>query len=151
MLIWVETAAFYPSLLPLGTYYQSCSRHDPHLLTKDHLSWPFPFTLNGPSEELGKYEFQAYMCATIQLQCPMADQLGSEILLCSFLNSVYFSLRPASFAVTEVGLTTLLVTSHATDVLVTELCPSLCNPMDHSPPGSSVHGILQARILEWGW
>ena len=26
---------------------------------------------------------------------------------------------------------------------------SLCNPMDHSLPGSSVHGILQARILEW--
>ena len=25
----------------------------------------------------------------------------------------------------------------------------LCNPMDYSPPGSSVHGILQARILEW--
>ena len=24
-----------------------------------------------------------------------------------------------------------------------------CNPVDHSPPGSSVHGILQARILEW--
>ena len=24
-----------------------------------------------------------------------------------------------------------------------------CNPMDYSPPGSSVHGILQARILEW--
>ena len=34
-------------------------------------------------------------------------------------------------------------------VLVTELCPTLCNPMDCSPPGSSVHGILQARILEW--
>ena len=28
-------------------------------------------------------------------------------------------------------------------------CPSLCDPMDHSLPGSSVHGILQARILEW--
>ena len=28
-------------------------------------------------------------------------------------------------------------------------CPTLCNPMDYSPPGSSVHGILQARILEW--
>ena len=26
---------------------------------------------------------------------------------------------------------------------------SFCDPMDHSPPGSSVHGILQARILEW--
>ena len=29
------------------------------------------------------------------------------------------------------------------------LCPALCNPMDCSLPGSSVHGILQARILEW--
>ena len=28
-------------------------------------------------------------------------------------------------------------------------CPSLCDPMDCSPPGSSVHGISQARILEW--
>ena len=33
--------------------------------------------------------------------------------------------------------------------LVSQLCPTLCDPMDCSPPGSSVHGILQARILEW--
>ena len=33
--------------------------------------------------------------------------------------------------------------------LVPQLCPILCDPMDCSPPGSSVHGILQARILEW--
>ena len=30
-----------------------------------------------------------------------------------------------------------------------QLCPILCDPMDCSPPGSSVRGILQARILEW--
>ena len=30
-----------------------------------------------------------------------------------------------------------------------QLCPTLCHPMDCSPPGSSVHGILQAGILEW--
>ena len=30
-----------------------------------------------------------------------------------------------------------------------QLCPILCDPMDCSPPGSSVHGILQARTLEW--
>ena len=29
------------------------------------------------------------------------------------------------------------------------LCPTLCDPMDHSPAGFSVHGILQARILKW--
>ena len=34
-------------------------------------------------------------------------------------------------------------------VLVTQLCLTLCNPSDCSPPGSSVHGILRARILEW--
>ena len=31
-----------------------------------------------------------------------------------------------------------------------QLCPTLCDPMDCSPPGSSVHGIFQARALDWG-
>ena len=34
-------------------------------------------------------------------------------------------------------------------VLVAQLCLTLCDPMDYNSPGSSVHGILQARILEW--
>ena len=34
-------------------------------------------------------------------------------------------------------------------VLVAQSCLILCNPMDHSPPGSPVYGILQARTLEW--
>ena len=34
-------------------------------------------------------------------------------------------------------------------VLVAQLCPTLCNPMDCSLPDSSVHGILQAIIPEW--
>ena len=33
-------------------------------------------------------------------------------------------------------------------VLVAQSCLTLCDPMDYSPPGSSVHEILQARILE---
>ena len=32
---------------------------------------------------------------------------------------------------------------------VAQLCPTLCNPMDCSLPGSSNHGIFQARVLEW--
>ena len=35
------------------------------------------------------------------------------------------------------------------EVLITQLCPTLCNPTDSSPTGSSIPGILQARILEW--
>ena len=34
-------------------------------------------------------------------------------------------------------------------VLAAQSCPTLCDPMDYSPPGSSIHWILQARTLEW--
>ena len=38
---------------------------------------------------------------------------------------------------------------HPMKVLIAQLHPILCDPMDCSLPGSSVHGVLQARILEW--
>ena len=38
---------------------------------------------------------------------------------------------------------------HESESEVPQLCPTLCNPMDCSPPGSSAHGIFQARVLEW--
>ena len=36
------------------------------------------------------------------------------------------------------------------EIEVAQSCPTLCHPMDCSPPGSSIHGIFQARVLEWG-
>ena len=41
---------------------------------------------------------------------------------------------------------TTLLTAYAESL---QSCLTLCDPVDSSPPGSSVHGILQARILEW--
>ena len=38
---------------------------------------------------------------------------------------------------------------HESESEVTQSCPTLCDPMDCTLPGYSVHGILQARILEW--
>ena len=52
--------------------------------------------------------------------------------------------EPASFLSTAV----LEVTAAAASKLL-QRCPTLCDPTDGSPPGSSVPGILQARILEW--
>ena len=49
---------------------------------------------------------------------------------------VYFSQKPK-------------VKDSGTLRLVPQSCPTLCDPMDCIPPGSSVHGILQARMLEW--
>ena len=43
----------------------------------------------------------------------------------------------------------LYVGSVAVAAELLQSCPTLCNPIDGSPPGSSVHGILQARTLEW--
>ena len=41
------------------------------------------------------------------------------------------------------------VTKWCVYLRIAQSCPTLCGPMDYSPPGSSVHGILQASILEW--
>ena len=39
---------------------------------------------------------------------------------------------------------------HESESEVAQLCPTLYDPMDWSLPGSSIHGIFQARVLEWG-
>ena len=46
-------------------------------------------------------------------------------------------------------ISTLLISYVCVGAKSLELCLTLCNPMDWSPPGSPVHGVLQARILEW--
>ena len=57
----------------------------------------------------------------------------------------------AVHGVTELDMTELLTlpeNKYNVCVLLAQLCPTLCDPMDCSPPGSSVHGISEARILE---
>ena len=44
---------------------------------------------------------------------------------------------------------TMNIGVHESESELTQSCPTLCDPTDYSLPGSSVHGILQARILEW--
>ena len=43
----------------------------------------------------------------------------------------------------------IYITMKEKKVLLAQSCPTLCDPMDRSPPSSSLHGILQARILKW--
>ena len=45
---------------------------------------------------------------------------------------------------------TALDTTAAAAAKSLQSCPTLCDPIDGSPPGSSIHGIFQARVLEWG-
>ena len=43
-----------------------------------------------------------------------------------------------------------VVCTYAAAAKSPQSCPTLCDPIDCSPPGSSIHGIFQARVLEWG-
>ena len=46
----------------------------------------------------------------------------------------------------------IMIKGSIQDIIITivaQSCPTLCDPMDCSLPGSSLHGILQARVLEW--
>ena len=58
-----------------------------------------------------------------------------------------FSIRKGnlSFLKNESGLYVMSIYSN----IIAQLCPILCDPMDCRPAGSSIHGIPQARILEW--
>jgi len=48
------------------------------------------------------------------------------------------------------GLSNSLLSNEAAAAKSLQSCPTLCHPIDGSPPGSPVPGILQARTLEWG-
>ena len=53
--------------------------------------------------------------------------------------------------ITGVGCHFLLQSMEVkSDIVVAQSCPTLSDPMDCSLPGSSIHGIFQARVLEWG-
>ena len=69
------------------------------------------------------------------------ENLWSETM--SALSKVWWA---SSFFVTK---ETFLIPRSMKKVLISQLCPTIWGPMDYSSPGSSVHGILQARIPEW--
>ena len=56
---------------------------------------------------------------------------------------------PVAIFAISLSLTLKITTKGERESEVAQSCPALCDPMDGSLPGSSVYGILQARILEW--
>ena len=72
--------------------------------------------------------------------------------LCRVLLTVFFSssFLPLSRSFLSFFSLMELAHSHAAAAKSLQSCPTLCDPMDSSPPGSPVPGTLQARALEWG-
>ena len=71
------------------------------------------------------------------------------LFLKKYINSSPFSCIIYSKRDELMSFLMLLGTAAAAAAKSLQSCPTLCNPIDHSPPGSSVPGILQARTMEW--
>ena len=75
-------------------------------------------------------------------KCPMPNWLSSTVLI------IYYILDNTH--ITRIERIHILYPQGTESIVVkvTQLCPTVCDPMDCSLPGSSVHGTFQARILE---
>ena len=87
-------------------------------------------------------QFSVTECSMIRtLVTTWAQQCSNSWLFFSDLQQVLFTVCVCVCVCTR--------TRACVHTKLLQSCPTLCNPMDCSPPGFSVHGILQARILEW--
>ena len=77
------------------------------------------------------------------------QSMGSQRVRHDWVTSLHFTSSSCALTGIWIRLMCVWIRLVCVCVLVAQLCLTLCNPMDRSPPGSSVHGILQARILEW--
>ena len=76
-------------------------------------------------------------------------QLSDRTELNWLAHFVWNQLQMCSDSSKDLGEKAKLLDFEWISVWVTQLCATLCDPIDYSPPGSSVHGVLQARSLEW--
>ena len=77
--------------------------------------------------------------------------LKSICLVFNWLHQLYFYfyfVKYINFDISPVQARVFSLSSYL--CLILHLCLTLCSPMDYSPPGSSVHGIISTRIMEWG-
>ena len=127
-------------------------RVPPHILPHPEFLAPSPFFLhpsNG-SAPCCPTPLPTLMPLLPNTQPSLIPQAGAQLVfLCcrhAVLRSVFRFLHlpfhpnhpPGSFS-----------SSVKSESEVTQSCPTLCNPMDCSPPASSIHGIFQARVLVW--
>ena len=89
-------------------------------------------------------------CISVQrsfLQCPQFLFLGADTFLETQFLCAFLPKNLSDFLARNQCIFSVLLAAAAAKSL--QSCPTLCNPIDGSPPGSPVPGILQARTLEW--
>ena len=114
-----------------------------------HIRWPkywsFSFNISPSNEYPGLVSFRLDWLDLLAVQGTLKSLVQHHSSKASILRRSAFFIVQLSHPYMTTGKTTALTRC----TFVAQSCPTLCNPVDCSPPGSSVHGILQARILEW--
>ena len=80
---------------------------------------------------------------------PAASAVSQNIGVCKRTEAGPFLKRVISASISAVPFSIIFFILRCMHAKMLQSCPALCNPMDCSPPGSSVHGILQVRIKDW--
>ena len=103
--------------------------------------WSFSFSLSPFNKYSGLISFTTHWFDLLAVQRTLKSFLHYHNLKASILqHSVFFMVQLSH---------PYMTTGKSVKMLVTQSCPTLCDPMDCNPSGSSVRGILQARIPEW--
>ena len=134
------------SLVTLLLYIFSCS---------DYFSiglWEL-FQLAPWCESISVYHLECFLFPSEQLHHPKLCSYLCSISTSTTLFSFYYvrSMRIVTIIILFISASPVpgRVPAAAAAAKSLQSCPTLCNPIDGSPPGSPIPGILQARILEW--
>ena len=110
--------------------------------------WSFSFNVSPSNEHPGLVSFRMHRLDLLAVQGTLKSLLQHHSSKASILwRSAFFIVKLSHLYMTT--RKTIALTAAAAAKLL-QPCPILCNPIDGSPSGSAVPGILQARTLEWG-
>ena len=117
-----------------------------------HIRWPkdwsFSFSVSPSNEYSGLISFRIDWFDFLAVQGTLESLLQHHSSKASILWCSAFFMVQLSHPYMTTGKT-IALTAGAAAAKSRQSCPTLCNPIDGSPPGSPVPGILQARTLEW--
>ena len=115
--------------------------------------WSFSFSISLSNEHSGLISFKIDWFDLLAVQGTLKSLLQHHSSKASILQLSAFFIVQLSHSYMTTGKTIALTRQTFVGNIKSEVaqsCPTLCNPMDCSLLGSSVHGIFQARVLEWG-
>ena len=107
--------------------------------------WSFTFSISPSNEYLGLISFRMDLFDLLAVQGTLKSLLQHHSSKASLLWCSVFFIVQLSYPY----MTTTVLLTAAAAAKSLQSCPTLCDPIDGSPPGSPVPGILQARALEW--